>query len=69
MSESKVSKKQQACVNRYIAKAYDRIDLTVKKGEKEKIKAHAEKHDGGSVNAFIQRAIAETIERDNKKTD
>lgn len=66
MSE-KVSKKQQACVNRYIDKAYDRINLTVKKGEKERIKAHAEKHDAGSVNGFIQRAISETIERDNEK--
>ena len=65
MSEPKISKKQQACVNRYIDKAYDRINLTVKKGEKEKIKAHAEKHDGGSVNAFIQRAISETMKRDN----
>ena len=51
--------------NDYIAKTYDRINLTVPKGEKEKIKAHAEKHDGGSVNAFIQRAIAETMKRDN----
>ena len=53
--------------DRYNAKAYDEIKLRVKKGEKEIIKAHAEKYDGGSVNAFIQRAIAETIERDNQK--
>ena len=62
--DEKVSKKQQACVNRYISKAYDRINLTVKKGDKDVIKAHADKHDGGSVNAFIQRAIAETMARD-----
>ena len=67
MSEPKVSKKQQACVNRYIAKAYDRIELTVKKGQKEIIKAHAAEYDGGSVNGFIQRAIAETMERDKAK--
>lgn len=60
-----ISKKQQACVNRYIANSYDRINLTVPKGQKEVIKAHAEQHDGGSVNAFIQRAIAETMARDN----
>ncbi|MBR0443497.1 MAG: hypothetical protein IIX15_04065 [Clostridia bacterium] len=64
--DDKVSKKQQACVNRYIAKTYDRINLTVKKGDKDVIKAHADKYDGGSVNAFIQRAIAETMERDIK---
>ena len=62
MSESKVSKKQQACVNRYIEKAYDRINLTVKKGKKEIIKAHADAQ-GTSVNDFINRAIDEKIER------
>jgi len=36
----------------------------VPKGDKEIIKAHAEKHDGGSVNGFIQRAIKETMQRD-----
>ena len=64
---AKVSKKQQACVNRYIDKAYDRINLTVKKGEKERIKAHADRYDNGSVNAFIQRAIAEAMARDEEK--
>lgn len=44
---------------------YDRINLTVKKGEKEKIKAHAEKQ-SESVNEFINRAITETIERDGE---
>ena len=60
-----MSRTSSAVKNRYNAKAYDRITIVVKKGEKEKIKAHAEKHDGGSVNAFIQRAIAETMKRDN----
>ena len=53
--------------NNYIAKTYDRINLTVPKGEKEMIKNHADKHDGGSVNAFINRAITNQMERDNKK--
>lgn len=51
-------------VNRYIAKAYDRINLTVPKGEKETIKAHSEAL-GESVNGFIYRAITEAMERDN----
>lgn len=55
--------------NAYIAKAYDRINLTVPKGQKEVIKAHADQYDGGSVNAFIQRAIREAMERDGKGTD
>lgn len=49
--------------NRYNAKAYDRIPVVVPKGEKEKITAHAKAHDG-STNAFIKRAIDETMKRD-----
>ena len=52
--------------NDYIAKAYDRINLTVAKGEKEKLKSHADVYDNGSVNGFINRAIRETIERDKE---
>ena len=52
--------------NKYNAKAYDRINLTLPKGQKEIIKAHAEKFDNKSVNRFIQRAINETMQRDNE---
>ncbi len=58
------SKAQQVATNKWIAKAYDRVNLTVPKGRKEQIKAHAEQY-GESVNAFINRAINETIARDN----
>lgn len=64
-----VSKKQQACVNRYMRDNYDRINLTVPKGEKESIKEHAAEFDGGSVNGFIQRAIREAMKRDRAKKD
>lgn len=66
MSETKISKKQQACVNRYISKSYDRINLTVPKGQKEKLSAHAEAR-GESLNGFIKRAIEETLKRDNEE--
>uniref|UniRef100_UPI003FED7F78 Arc family DNA-binding protein n=1 Tax=Dysosmobacter welbionis TaxID=2093857 RepID=UPI003FED7F78 len=42
----------------------DRINLTVPKGKKDTIKAHAEAQ-GESVNGFINRAIDETMERDS----
>ena len=45
-----MGKTSAAVKNRYNDKTYDRINLTVPKGDKEIIKAHAEKHDGGSVN-------------------
>ena len=37
-----VSKAQQRAQNKWIEKTYDRINLTVPKGQKEVIKAHAE---------------------------
>ena len=57
-------KNRPESINRYIAKAYDRINLTVPKGQKEIIKTHAESR-GESVNAFLNRAAQETMERDN----
>ena len=56
-------------INRYMAKAYDRISLIVPKGQKDLIQAHAEAQ-GESTNGFINRAISEPMERDGKpKTD
>lgn len=62
-----VSKAQQKSVNKYMAENYDRVNLTMPKGKKDQIKAHAEQYDGGSVNAFINRAINEAMERDTVK--
>ena len=53
-------------INRYMSKAYDRITMLVKKGGKEEIKAHAAAQ-GESVSGCINRAIKETIERDQEK--
>lgn len=58
-----MGKTSAAVKNRYNEKVYDRINLTVRKGQKGTIQAHAEKL-GESTNGFIQRAIRETIERD-----
>lgn len=49
--------------NAYIAKAYDRVNLTLPKGKKEVVQAHAEGR-GESVNGFINRAIDNQMERD-----
>ena len=50
--------------NQFIAENYDRVNLIVPKGKKELVKNHAEAQ-GESTNAFINRAIDETIARDN----
>ena len=51
------SKAQQRAQNKWIASAYDRINLTVEKGRKDVIKAFADAH-GESVNGFINRAVS-----------
>ena len=60
-----VSKKQQASVNKYVKNNYDRINVTMPKGQKDIIKEHAVAH-GESVNGFINRAINNQIKRDNE---
>ncbi len=62
-----MGKAQTKAQNKYISKTYDRINLLVDKGNKDKIKAHAAEQ-GESLNGFVNRAISETIERDNAKT-
>ena len=61
-----VSKAQQKAVHKYIKANYDRQEITMPKGKKDAVKAHAESQ-GESVNGFINRAIDETMERDNSK--
>lgn len=58
------SKAQQKATNKYIAKAYDRVNLTLPKGRKAELQAHAEQR-GESLNGFIGRAIDEQVKRDN----
>lgn len=60
-----VSKAQQAAVHKYVKANYDRMEVTLPKGKKDVVKAHAEAQ-GESVNAFVARAIDETIKRDTE---
>lgn len=45
-------------------KNYDMVSLPLPKGQRDIIKAHAEKR-GESMNEFIRRAIAQAMETDN----
>jgi uncharacterized protein (DUF1778 family) len=60
-----MSKTSSAVKNRYNAKTYDRIELVVKKGEKDVIKAYAESN-GETVNGFINRIISEAMGNDSE---
>ena len=60
-----ISKAQQKAVAKYDAKAYDKTLLRLPKGRLDVVRAHAEAN-SESVNGFIGRAIAETMERDSR---
>ena len=57
-----MGKTSAAVKNRYNAKAYDRVELVVKKGRKDELKAAADAQ-GESLNGFITAAINERMER------
>lgn len=57
------SKAQQRAVAKYMKENYDEIKVRVPKGERTIIKNHADAR-GESVNAFVNRAIEETLQRD-----
>ena len=54
-----------AYINQYNAQKYDRVTVMLPHGEKEALKEHAAAN-GESVNAFINRAIQEAMERDKE---
>ena len=58
-----VSEAQKKASIKYLEKL-DEIRIRMPKGQKDVIKAHAEAR-GESVNAFVGRAIEETMQRDN----
>ena len=61
--ESKISKAQQKAVYKYVKNNYDRLELTVPKGQKDIIKAAAE-NAGESLNTYVRNAINQRMERD-----
>lgn len=58
-----VSKKQQACVHRYMVKNYDRLELSVYKGGREIIRQAATLR-GMSVNAYVAAAVDRALKED-----
>lgn len=62
-----ISDAQKRAVAKYNAANYDRVELRLDKGQKDVVKAHAEAR-GESLNAFVNRAISETMERDTATT-
>lgn len=63
-----MGKTSSATKNKWNAKAYDRINLTIPKGEKERIQTAA-KLNGESVNALINRVVFAEVEKIENKCD
>ena len=61
-----MSKTSSASKYKYNSKTYDRLNITVPKGKKENLQTYATSQ-GESLNGFVNRAIDETIARDNNK--
>jgi len=53
-------------IKKYETEKVERVTFRVKKGKKELIQEHAANH-GESLSSFINRAIDETIKRDDNK--
>lgn len=62
------TKAQQKAVAKYTKANYDEIKVRTAKGRKEDIQSHAQTM-GESLNAFINRAIDETMERDAQNAE
>ena len=58
-----ITEAQKRAVRKYKETNYDRVELSVPKGRKAEVKIHAEQQ-GETLNGFINRAIGDTIERD-----
>ena len=60
-----ISESQRKAVAKYNAANYDRVELRLPKGKKEVVQDHATAV-GMSLNAYINQAIDEKIERDQE---
>ena len=63
---AKTSVAQQRAVHKYVKNNYDRLELSVPKGEKVTIQ-QAAKQAGQSVNAYIYEAVCARMQQENEK--
>ena len=61
-----ISEAQKRAVAKYNAKAYDRIELKVPKGQKEVLRSIA-KEQGASLNGYTKQALQAKIKADTGK--
>ena len=61
-----VTKAQQKATAKYKVNNYDRMEILLPQGKKADLKTYAADR-GESLNGFVNRAIDETVDRDNGK--
>ena len=64
--KSRYTEAQKRAAEKYLRETVEDIRIRVPKGEKSKIKAHAESQNE-SMNQFVIRAIAEAMQRDQER--
>ena len=65
MSQTEAQKRAE---RKWNSEKVDSLHIRIKKGMREVLQVHSQKQ-GESVNAFVTRAIMETIERDNSQVN
>ena len=63
--KGRYTESQAKAAKKYLKESVEDVRIRVPKGQKAVIKDHAEKQ-GESMNAFVVRAINETMERDSE---
>ncbi len=58
---AKNSKAKIKANNKYTAKAYDRLNIVIPKGQKAAVEAAAKATAGGSINGYVNRLIRENL--------
>lgn len=68
MGERKYTEAQKKSAQKWDAQNLDRMSIALPRGTKEQIREHVAVMGDKSTNAFISRAIIETIQRDTATT-
>lgn len=64
--KTRYTEAQKRAIKKYFQETVEEFKVRVRKGQKAEIKAHADAMNE-SLNAFVLRAIAEAMERDEEK--
>ena len=69
MDETKEKFNKTAYKNQFSAENYDRINLAVPKGNREKYREHSKKYGYNSLNDFAVKSMENQVEKDIKQSE